>query len=347
MKSVVNKLYYTVSAFSIIVLGVLFAFLMQTGAQNLPIRQYFPTDKTIAVWDWSNPMTRDSKELSDLARYLYMHQVNTVYVDITVLADIQQANDEAEMARLTQSLKRYVTAMSKRNIRVFAAAGHVDWSKPSLRHIPLAIQQYTYEYNRDHPNARLAGLEFDIESYNQIGFEHASSTEKSLVLIELLNTVYEVVMQHHEYLQDTRDSAFEIGFAVPYWFDNQNGNIPPVTWHGNTGPTIYHLLDTLNTMPSSNIVVMAYRNAASGSDGTIFHSRTEVEYAQAKARNVQVIIGQEVTDIEPAKITFAGMTPTELSNEVSVITEAFKHIPAYGGIAINDLQGLQELDKNE
>jgi hypothetical protein len=89
---------------------------------------------------------------------------------------------------------------------------------------------------------------------------------------------------------------------------------------------------------------MAYRNAARGNDGVIAHSRTEVEYAQAKARNVRIIIGQEVTEVEHAKITYYGQTYTELSNEVRYITDEFRGATVLGGIAINDLAGLEEME---
>ncbi len=164
------------------------------------------------------------------------------------------------------------------------------------------------------------------------------------MLTELLDTVDTLASRLQAEMKTSQEaSKMDIGFAVPYWFDNQNKNIPSVTWQDKRGPTIYHLMDRLNSLLHSNIVVMAYRNAARGNDGSIALSRLEMQYGQYKASNVKVIIGQEVTDVEPQKITFYGKTLTEFSQEAKWIEEEYGKNPAFGGIAINDAAGYIEL----
>jgi hypothetical protein len=350
MKTLSNRLFSLVSALLILSLSAGFAWAMNEGAHRLPLRQYFSANYTNAVWDWSNPTTRDASDLKDLSDFLYLHQLNAVYVDVSLYAEIAKISDPAKRADrqkdLEDSIQNYVKAMNKRGVRVYAAAGNTDWSKPSQRHIPAGILQFAQEYNQHHPAAKLAGVQFDIESYNQKGFAEASYTEKGLVLTEYLEMVDTLATQQSDYIAHTGDQL-ELGFAAPYWFDNENGNIRSITWHGKTGPAFYHLADRLGELPKANIVVMAYRNAAAGSDGTIAHSRTEVEYVQAKAPHVKVMIGQEVSQTEPAKITFYGQTPTELSSEVRAIYDELGHTGALGGVAINDLSSYQQMQINE
>ncbi|MBX4201714.1 hypothetical protein KW803_02370 [Candidatus Saccharibacteria bacterium] len=339
-----KRFYAVFSAILILALAAFITFKIQAAAEKLPVRQYFPAKANVAVWDWTNPSSRSAEDLKQLDNFYYLHQIDIVYLDIGSYYEINKSGDKQKQQQLENSITQYIKAVRNHGVRVFAAGGDTDWSKPGLRQIPLAIQDYVYAYNARHPNARLSGMEFDIESYNQEGFPQSSDTEKSIVLNELLDTVSQIAQKHKAYTQDKKHKPLEIGFAVPYWFDNENGNIPVITRNGKTGPTLYHLVDNLNQLSAANITVMAYRNAASGNDGSIFHSRLEVQYAQSKASNVKVMIGQEVNDVEPAKITFFGTSMSELSAQARIINDEFKSYRSYGGIAINDLKGLQALD---
>jgi hypothetical protein len=350
VKKIAYRLYLVISALIIIGTGTAIAWGMHFGASQLPLRQYFPRDYTNAIWDWSNPLAKSPQDLKELADFLYLHQLNVVYVDVgqyeKILTGASRAENETFRQEFEAALEQYITALQKREVKVYAAAGNVQWSDPSLQHIPIGILKAVQSYNAAHPDARFAGVEFDIEAYNQEGFAEGSATVKSLVLTDFLDLVDQLATLTGQYNQQN-SHTLALGFAIPYWFDNQNGNIPSVTWRNKTGPTLFHLLDRLNHLKDSNIVVMAYRNAARGNDGVIAHSRTEVEYAQAKAPNVAVLIGQEVNEVEPAKITYYGESVTELSSQVKVITDEFKGTPTFQGIAINDLAGFKELEDQD
>lgn len=323
----------------ILIVGSTIAYAMNTTMNKMPIKKFFSQTNTNAVWDWANINNHSPRELSETADFLYMHQINTVYVDISAYKDLR--NNPSDLEKLNRSISQYITAMNKRNIRVLAAAGDTSWSMPENRQIPLDIQQFVFEYNEDNEH-KFAGIEFDIESYNQPQFAEASFTEKELVLNEFLDTVDDLAEAQEQHIQDT-GNVLELGFAIPYWYDNENQNIRSVTWKDKTGPTLYHILDRLNALPASNVVVMAYRNAATGNDGMIYHSRTELEYAKSRTPNVAIIIGAEVNEIEPEKITFYGRSYTELSSEVSKLYSEFDQDSAFRGIAINDLEGYKQM----
>jgi hypothetical protein len=344
------RLFALLTALLIITGGAGLAWLMHAGASHLPLRQYFPRNYTNAVWDWSNPLNKTPSDLDRIATFMYLHQLNTVYVDIGQYTAINngkasQKEKATKIHQLDEAMVRYISALQKRNIQVIAAAGDVTWSQPDQWGKPLSILEAVHQFNNAHPNTRFAGMEFDVESYNQPGFEEGSVTVKTLILTDYLNMVDMLANKTSAYTHDSKQ-PFELGFAIPYWFDNENGNIPSVTWQGKTGPTLYHLLDRLNQLPKSNVSVMAYRNAARGNDGMIYHSRTEIEYARAKAPRVAIIIGQEVNDVEPAKITFYGKSSTELSSQVKIVVDEFNASGTLGGIAINDLAGFEEMEQS-
>ena len=338
-----------ITTLMIAVLGAGLAWGMNRGVQKLPIRRYFTDTQTNAVWDWSNITNHTAQDLQDKAVFLSLHQINKVFVDINSYVAISQNQDlyakTDEEAKLTKSVENYVSAMNKRGIKVFVSAGDTEWSKPENQAIPLAIQQFAFAYNRSHP-VKLAGVEFDIESYNQPHFAAASFTEKELVLNEYLDMVDRLATAQSTYIKESGDKNMELGLAIPYWYDNENHNIRSVSWHDKTGPVLFHVLDRLNVLPRSNVVVMAYRNSASGNDGMVYHSRTEVEYAASKAQNVNILIGLEVNNVEPAKITFYGQSYTEISSQVKVLDTEFKDKKVFKGIAINDLSGYQAVNAN-
>jgi hypothetical protein len=348
MKQLIRRFYILVSALIILAGGSAAAWMMHLGASKLPLRQYFPRTQTNAVWDWTDPEGKSQNDLDSISEFMYLHQLNAVYVGagdryLSIARIKSPAEQAAERERFENALSRYVTTLSKRKIKVYAAAGDVSWSNQDKQGIPLSVLYAVENYNNRHPQEQLAGIEFDIEAYNQPGFAPGSMTVKSLVLTDWLDMVDKLAAENALYTSKLH-RRLELGFAIPYWFDDENGNIPAVTWQNKTGPTLYHLLDRLNQLPQSNVVVMAYRNAARGNDGIIYHARTEVEYAQAKAPRVRVIIGQELNNVEPEKVTYYGHSATELSSQAAAVGGEFRDNRAYAGIAINDLAAFQQME---
>lgn len=346
IKRIVRRLGLLITACLILCLGGGVAWGLYYGTNRLPIKRYFSTDYTNAVWDWSNILEKQPKALQNQANFMHLHQLNAVYVDIGRYADVLDEKNKpraaADKQALISAIEDYVTVLKERGIKVYAAAGDTDWSDRDKHYIPLGTLAFVQDYNMQHPNAQLAGIEFDVEAYNQSDFAGGSATVKTLVLTDYLSMVGELVKAEQAFTLKTTQQV-ELGFAIPYWFDNENGNIPSVTWHEKTGPTLFHLLDQLNTLPKSNVIVMSYRNAARGNDGVVAHSRTEIDYAHAKAPKVRVLIGQEVTNVEPAKITYYGSSQTDLSAQFGYVRDEFKTSGVLGGIAINDLAGYQAM----
>ncbi|HEY5667575.1 MAG TPA: hypothetical protein VIR03_00255 [Candidatus Saccharimonadales bacterium] len=345
LRNISRRTYILLSALLIIVFGSSVAWAMHLGASTIPLRQYFAGNYTNAIWYWGDPDKTNQRQLGDMAEFMYLHQLNAIYVDVSKYAAVFQGapttQQKEQVGRFNTTMERFVNTLGQRRIKVYAAAGDTSWSNPPEWKVPLSIMQGVEQYNQLHPKAQLAGIEFDIEAYNQPGFAESSMSSKGLVLGDYLGMVDALAAENEKYTKGSH--KLELGFAIPYWFDNQNGNIPPVVRNNLMGPTLFHLLDRLNKLQKSNVVVMAYRNAARGNDGIIFHARTNIAYAQAKAPNVRVIIGQETTDVQPAKITYHGMTKTDMSNQVALMEQEFSSTGVFGGIAINDFDGYQQL----
>lgn len=118
--------YRSISALLILVFGAGLAWIMYTSANKLPLKQYFPKDQTNAVWDWNDPVDKTQKDINDLASFVYMHQLNTVYVYVDAYS--QSNISESDLDTADKAMERYIHTLQKRQVRIFAVGGDVSWS---------------------------------------------------------------------------------------------------------------------------------------------------------------------------------------------------------------------------
>ncbi|MEP6856704.1 MAG: hypothetical protein ABJA33_14600 [Pedococcus sp.] len=138
-----------------------------------------------------------------------------------------------------------------------------------------------------------------------------------------------VVKKYLTTLETLRSAAADtpIEADIPFWFDEIAAN-------GST-------LDREIMQRTEGVIVMAYRNVATGPDGTIALSRNEV---QAGADlGVIVRIGQETnflgTGPTEAKQTFHTKTLAQMEGQLTLVKDAFAASPSFAGLAIHDSLG--------
>ena len=162
------------------------------------------------------------------------------------------------------------------------------------------------------------GVHVDIEPYTTAAWQ----TQRAKVVKKYLATY------------DTLAAAAgqtPIEADIPFWFDEIPAN-------GST-------LDREVMRRTDGVAVMAYRNLASGPDGTIALASKEV--AAGAALGVPVRIGQETnplgTDPSETKQTLAGQTRTQMEVQLAAVTAAFSGNPGFAGLAIHDSRGYAAL----
>jgi hypothetical protein len=91
--------------------------------------------------------------------------------------------------------------------------------------------------------------------------------------------------------------------------------------------------------------IMAYRNTATGPDGTLVLA--DPTLTAARAAGTKARIGQETRYLGPSPVevkqTFSGQTSTRLEAQLGVIDAAECTNPAYLGVAVNDHTGWAAL----
>ena len=90
---------------------------------------------------------------------------------------------------------------------------------------------------------------------------------------------------------------------------------------------------------------MAYRNTATGPDGTLDVAAAELAAAASLGRPVR--IGQETNDLgtDPTatKQTFSGMTVSQMQPQLTEVDDGAATWPTYAGIAIHDAAGFRAM----
>ena len=164
-----------------------------------------------------------------------------------------------------------------------------------------------------------AGIHVDIEPYTTAAW----STDQAGVVSRYLAT-----------LTRLRNAAGSrpLEAEIPFWFHQ----VP-----AGSGST----LDREIMKRTSAVTLMAYRNTATGPDGTLDVAAAELAAAASLGRPVR--IGQETNDLgtDPtaSKQTFAGLTVRQMQQQLTAVDDGAAIWPTYAGIAIHDAAGFRAM----
>jgi hypothetical protein len=193
------------------------------------------------------------------------------------------------------------------------------------------------------PDERLRGVQFDIEPYVASGFWDDVDTS----LTSYLTTVEAIVDRYRRVRAQPGNDGLGLGFAIPSWFEGAP-EVPEVTW-GPTGSAepkttkaaAFHLIDLLAELPEAYLVVMAYRNLASGPDGSIGLVRGELEYASQTGAASGIVVGQEFTEVTPEKLSFWWVGRVAFRRAAAELAAAYGGLPQFRGISVDDMDAYQ------
>lgn len=327
------KIFAILAAIFIVVVGCI-VFALQNGYKGV-----MGTSSTISYpplpissWLWDSPTKFSTESATFLIQNARQHDVSTIYISLDEYLAITEISDpNIKATRLNQfnnSLTNFITIANINNITVQGLTGNPKWIDSMYSYIPPLFLNYVIGFNKAHAGvARIDGLQFDIEFYSL----YFSTDDFNAAAKRYLNLVNNLIGQ----LKNNRDSsALKVGFATPFWFDNSTYTF---TYNKKHQVLAYHLLNLLNTYPNSYIAIMDYRNYTGGSDGSVSLAQNELAYAQKNAKNVGIYIGQETKNVQPAKITFYGLSKTTLITAISEIYNYYKQNDTLKGFAIHDL----------
>ena len=300
----------------------------------------FPKNERIGVWDWAAPDTTSSSEKQQVAAALKARGITEVYVDITSYNDDSELSDpiarKTKITEFTNALRETARYLHADGIAVHALAGNSHWANPDYSYIPLKLLDFVAAYNQAASDEeKLAGMQFDIEFYNDKDFKYAplAYTQQFLNLTQML--------ANERSLRFENDSQFTLGFAISAAMDGSDPSYIPNVPQGDAAakPPLSILLDQLKGGFPAYMAVMAYRNKA---NKTIERVQTEMEMA-SNYSNIKVLVGEETTKVSPKSLTFYSQSLTDLQQMTASVQATFSANYALGGYAINDQDGFLKL----
>jgi hypothetical protein len=298
----------------------------------------FPKGYAIGIWQWQAPTAESPDQMATDADTLKAQGITDVYIDISSYIDADEQRDpqqrQQKTAAFTQSLQQEASTLSARGLKAHALAGNTRWSDPDYWYVPHKLLDYLKSYNGSaKPDQQLSGIQFDIEFYNDKHF----NDDPQRHIADYLTLANDLIMQHKQLFTGSNQDV-SLGFVVPSWFDGSNPDMPKLS-----KPITFQLIDQLKQVPSSTIALMAYRRQVQGGDGTAGKAAPTLAYAKTNNSSVKILIGQETTDVKPAKITFFGGTKDELKQAVTELQTTFTDNTNLAGFAFNDQEGFIKL----
>jgi exo-beta-1,3-glucanase (GH17 family) len=288
-----------------------------------------------ALWVWDATVITDPRAQANFFTCLGEKQIDLIFLEVGD-AFIGKNAPPSKVQVSKEVLAGFVSKAHVKGIAVYALDGDASWAKEENHQIPLERLQHALDFNNAvEPKARLDGFQFDIEPYLLPEFKTEEWENVLKAYLSLAGQLRDKVV----------GTSFSLGFAIPFWWDVQDLAISEVEKNGVKKPVAYHLIDLLNPLPKSHIALMAYRDQATGEDGSIRHASDEINYVNNFAPKVTVFVGQETADVkgEPEKITFYQEGEAALEEAIAQLVEAFKEKKGFGGVAIHYYKSYREL----
>jgi hypothetical protein len=292
------------------------------------VKPELPKNYEVASWVWKSPDKLSDIEMDSLIQKAKEAGIDTIYLSIDRYIDISESRNKSKIddqKNFDSSLQKFIELANKAEIKVQGLAGNVNWANENYSYIPLMLTKYAIDFNK-RSTQKLSGIHFDIEFHSQDNYQDNIEKE-NLLYLKLLENLRTIV-------KNNPDPDFEMGFDVNPFLDNKNDN-----------NIVFQIMDILNSMPQSNLVLMAYRNEAEGKNGSIQAVKNELSYAKANAPNIKILIGQETDQNKDKNTTFYGFNKKYFWKEVLKIVDYYKDNPSVHGIAIHHLISYLSLEE--
>ncbi len=307
-----------------------------TPIATTPISLPVTNTKEQGIWIWNFPSQMLSVTADLQLKQLKDNGFNAVYITIDDYIDIASmpAGTAKEAAKKTyfDNLAKFVLKANNLGMAVDAEGGWRDWAQTANRWKGFALIDAAKEYNALHPEAKLRGLQYDVEPYILPEYE----TNKAVVLTDFVAFI-------DQSAQRLVGTNIKFSLAIPHFYDDAQAWTPSFAYDGKTTWTFNHLLNILEKIPGSTILLMSYRDTFEGSNGTRQISETEIKQASV-GYSTNIIVSQETGNVDPDFVTYYGGTKVEVMSAVSEIKSAFNSYSRFGGIAIHYMDSFLEMN---
>jgi hypothetical protein len=283
-------------------------------------------ERGLYVWitsDAGQDPLNTTEERAALLTFIDEHNVDTVFLDMYHY--LGASNGSPEKTGIIQDVIAAIHAQGASK-KVFALAGNTDWSIPSTHGwIEANITDKIAEYNTaSTANERFDGVHLDVEYWTD-------GEQMTIDAVAGLGTL----------VDDMRTAlSLPVGLFSAFYLTDATATRPSIEYNAKTQQDGKHLMDM-----ADHLVIGSYRNTADVNlvddvVGVIGLVQPWYDYAIANARSIYA--GVETIDIEPAYLSFFGMTKAAMEGEIALVHEAFP-APEYRGLSVHNYDGWKAL----
>lgn len=308
---------------------------LETGAskknniENKIINDNFiPNSKyEYGTWLWSSPLFLKEK-IPATINNIKLAQFNTVYLSVDDFLILKNTDKENYL----KQLHNFVRQAKDNDLVVDVVVGAPEWAEPRNRWQAYKFIDLLVEYNNKYPDAKIRGLQYDIEPYLLTDYEN----NKEKVLTNFVEFV-DIVSTRLE-----RYPEISLTIVLPHFYDNKQGWTPLINYQQENLSVFDQVVRSLNKIERGKIILMAYRNSFTGENGVKDISQVEFESTKGKTR---IIIAQETKKVTPVYVTFWGLSQKDLFRQLNRIHNNYESFENFAGVAIHDFESFLELKK--
>jgi hypothetical protein len=300
-----------------------------------------PPRPAMATYEWHNAGVLPTAENRRRLKFMRANGFGTVYLELGEYLDAADRPDGPDRRKrldaIRAKIRRFVATASGLGLTVHAVGGGPTWVG-ELGYLGRMLVELVGAYNASvRTPERLRGVQLDIEPYVvDPGFVEGDQDSFG----GYLATLFSIVKAYRVVRSKWPNRGLQLGFAIPFWFDAEEGAPGPVLFDGALKPAAHHIVDMVSSLPHAYLVVMSYRNFTQGPDGSIAHARGELRYARAVGARCGLVVGQQYADVQPAYITFHRHSRRAFRRAADDITRAFWRYPQFRGLSVDDLDSF-------
>lgn len=294
---------------AVIFFSVLFAFSCSIIEETPDERAEVAPPNQVGLWVFTDEKT-DPQATRRLLDYADDRSIDRLYVSVYR----EEPNENGRLLYSEDRIRHLISGAQDLGIEVWAAYGNPDWPEIGCgsEGFPCQRIREVLAYNRENKRHSFDGVMLDVEPEDEADF------------VDLLALYADVV----ELLEPTELDA---ATTIRAFWDAE------VAFPGDDSvKRVYeHVID----QSFQHMVVMCYRNFASGPNGAIELCADEMQYAEQSPSATRVIVGLRTTSVELdsgwVHETFYDTDPSQAEDVVRDIVGYFDQYSRFSGLAFH------------
>lgn len=295
------------------------------------------SSREFGIWVWDSPAQMTDSYAKQVVSISKKNGFNVIYLTIDDYIPITEIRDSKSRQEATdnymKTLSIFVSAANGAGIQVDAVGGAKDWAIKNNRWKGYALIDFVKTYNEKYPNAKLRGLQYDVEPYLLSDYE----IDKRTILKEFVEFVDESTKR-----MKTVPAKFTI--VVPHFYDKDQKWTPSFMYLGEEAHTFTHLLRVLRQKEDTSVILMSYRNYFDAENGTRQISQSEIDEATKGGYKTKVIIAQETGKVSPDYVTYYDYPKVSLFDALTEIQNYFGRDKNFGGVAVHYFDSFLKME---